>query len=241
MLDSINDTMGDGCKVELKRNVGNGVALDTYEIACLDTQAKIKTSVDRVALMDSSEKQGWIEHQRSKGNDLFKAGKYKEASDAYLEALTGLELGGADHDEVMRKVQHPITCNIVACMLKMESLTKPGTVNASVTLYRNILTIVRSRADAVGAQAMSHDVSKLLEAIRRAQIHSKRQHHDKRSFEKSMMKNIGSIYNDKKTPIATATLAKSSSTAHGWHHMAQTFFRCLARALESCFGKRKPN
>ncbi|ETW02213.1 hypothetical protein H310_05778 [Aphanomyces invadans] len=122
MLDSINDTMGDGCKVELKRNVGNGVALDTSakEIACLDTQAKIKTSVDRVALMDSSEKQGWIEHQRSKGNDLFKAGKYKEASDAYLEALTGLELGGADHDEVMRKVQHPITCNIVACMLKME-------------------------------------------------------------------------------------------------------------------------
>ncbi|ETV83764.1 hypothetical protein H257_04393 [Aphanomyces astaci] len=258
MLDSINETMGDGAKVELKRNVGNGVALDTSakEIACLDTQAKIKTSVERVANMDSLEKQAWIAHQRSKGNDLFKAQKFKEASDAYLEALTGLDLGGPGHIDVQRNVQHPITCNIVACMLKLEQWDKavkmasivltaePTNVKSLVQrarAYMHLEDFDKARKDAIAAQDLAHDVSKLLETIRRTQLHARRQQQVKTSFEKNMMKHIGSIYHDKKPPPnpSNMTLSKPSPTLRLWRQVVQNVFKCLAWALNLCFGKRK--
>jgi hypothetical protein len=64
----------------------------------------------------------WISFHRARGNELFKAGEYSQASDAYIEALTGLDFGSStdEKEEVQRTIQSPITCNIVACMLKLE-------------------------------------------------------------------------------------------------------------------------
>ncbi|KAF0690196.1 Aste57867_18387 [Aphanomyces stellatus] len=257
MLDTINETMGDAGKVQLKRNVGNGVALDTSEkeIAFLDTQAKIKSSTERVSLMDRAEKREWIAHHRAKGNDLFKDGRYKEASDVYLEALAGLELDGLDRDQVQREIQNPITCNIVACMLKLEQWEKAVKMTSLVLdsesahvkalmqrakAYMKLEDFEKSRADANKVVAVAPDeagAKPLLDVIRRAELHSKRQTQEKKSFEKNMMKNMGKLYGDKKTPEAGPLQAATT----GWlpPHAVQSVFRVVAWVLGWCFGKRK--
>ncbi|RQM26562.1 hypothetical protein B5M09_001545 [Aphanomyces astaci] len=209
------------------------------EIACLDTQAKIKTSVERVANMDSLEKQAWIAHQRSKGNDLFKAQKFKEASDAYLEALTGLDLGGPGHIDVQRN-QWDKAVKMASIVLTAEPTNVKSLVQRA-RAYMHLEDFDKARKDAIAAQDLAHDVSKLLETIRRTQLHARRQQQVKTSFEKNMMKHIGSIYHDKKPPPnpSNMTLSKPSPTLRLWRQVVQNVFKCLAWALNLCFGKRK--
>ncbi len=90
------------------------------EIAYLDTQSKIKTSAERVAAMNNKEKQEWIHFHRLRGNDFFHEGLFSKACDSYLEALAGLDLNGPDKLQVQKDTQVPITCNLIACMIKLE-------------------------------------------------------------------------------------------------------------------------
>ncbi|OQR83740.1 hypothetical protein ACHHYP_14325 [Achlya hypogyna] len=255
MLDSINATMEHvGGRVQLKRDVGNGVALDTTEkeIAYLDTQSKIKASAERAAVLTPEGKLEWIASYRSKGNDLFHAGAFAQASDAYLEALAGLDFS-TDKHHMQVTVQNPLTCNLVACMLKLEQWSKAVKMcdlvlssepcnlkslrqraKALVQLERfedartDLRTALACVADG-GAEAAA--LTRQLASIDRAEIGCKRQRLSQRVFQKNMMKRMGSLYDDKKTVVASPTAAPPSTLS--------TVLRLVRQLFHICFRKRK--
>jgi tetratricopeptide (TPR) repeat protein len=129
MLSSINEVMApvatDVCgSVTLQRKTENGIMLNTSEkeIAYLDTKAKVKHSAQQVAQLDKPAKSRWVAAQRLAGNDAFHNGGYKQAADAYIQALTALDFGSTTHEKIacQQELQVPLTCNLAACMLMLE-------------------------------------------------------------------------------------------------------------------------
>ncbi|KDO27426.1 hypothetical protein SPRG_07014 [Saprolegnia parasitica CBS 223.65] len=252
MLDSINESMqGVGGKVQLKRDVGNGIALDTSEkeIAYLDTQSKIKSSAERAAQLTPEGKAAWIAAHREKGNELFRAGAFAEASDAYLQALAGLDFG-ADKHTVQVTIQNPITCNVVACMLKLEQWGKaaqmcnlvlqsePTNMKALRQRAKAFMLLERfseARADLTTATEHAGSESERLElqrqcaAIDRSELVSKHQRSSQRQFEKNMMKRVGSLYDDKKTVAVARPTPPASTLQRVWHYMCQLFLWCAQK------------
>lgn len=133
MLSNINEVMApvatDVCgSVTLQHRTENGVMLNTSEkeVAYLDMKAKIKHSAQQVAQLDQLAKAQWVATQRQVGNDAFYKGDYKQAAEAYIEALTALDFGSSAVVKItcQQEVQIPLTCNLAACMLMTEQWDK---------------------------------------------------------------------------------------------------------------------
>ncbi|GLD94922.1 hypothetical protein PINS_up003547 [Pythium insidiosum] len=134
MLASINEVMAPVASerhagVTLQRRLDNGVMLNTTpsELALLDLQAKVKHSAQQVAQLSARlDKLAWTQDLRSRGNDAFRAHRYSEAAELYVQALAGLDFGATleERRACQRDVQVPITCNLAACLLMQDQWDK---------------------------------------------------------------------------------------------------------------------
>ena len=79
-----------GLDVQVKRKNKNGVVQDARpgELETLGTKAKIASTAQLLAKLNPKEKMEWAMETKSQGNALFKEGKFKEAAEEYIEALT---------------------------------------------------------------------------------------------------------------------------------------------------------
>ncbi|OQR81845.1 hypothetical protein THRCLA_11350 [Thraustotheca clavata] len=260
MLNSINQTMQHGGKVQLKRDVGNGIAMDTSEkdIAYLDTQSKIKASTEKVLQLNAEQKLEWIAARRAKANTYFHQGEYAKASDSYLEALAGLDFGktAEERQHVERMIQNPITCNLVACMLKLEHWTKAVQMcNLVLANEPSNIKCLRQRAKAYTKlerfQDARNDLEKVLSfegheenqfksvqqqigSVKREEVLCKQRVSNKKNFEKNMMKRMGSLYADKKSIVQTP---RTSQDYRAWSIRGAVYF--VWEILSLCFKKRK--
>ncbi|KAH9123895.1 hypothetical protein AeMF1_005246, partial [Aphanomyces euteiches] len=103
--------------------------------------------------------------------------------------------------------------------------------------YMKLEEFEKSSADATKAQALDvadPSIPKQLECIHRAQLCSQRQRREKKAFEKSMMKKMGSLYADKKDLVQN-----ESPRVNGWRAAIESIVRALIRAISWCVGKRK--
>ncbi|GMF35285.1 unnamed protein product [Phytophthora fragariaefolia] len=134
MLSSINEIMApvatDVCgSVTLQRRTENGIMLNTSqkEIAYLDAKARVKHSAQQVCQLDKPAKAQWVKTQRLAGNEAFHIGEYQQAAEAYIQALTALDFGSSPQEKIacQREIQIPLTCNLAACMLKLEVVSSP--------------------------------------------------------------------------------------------------------------------
>ncbi|KAE9334952.1 hypothetical protein PF008_g13720 [Phytophthora fragariae] len=158
MLSSINEVMApvatDVCgSVTLQRKMENGIMLNTSEkeIAYLDTKARVKHSAQQVAQLDKPAKVQWVATQRLAGNDAFHRGEYKQAAEAYIQALTALDFGSTPQDKItcQQEIQIPLTCNLAACMLMLEQWDKARLMCDQVlALDPNCVKALQQRAKA---------------------------------------------------------------------------------------------
>jgi tetratricopeptide (TPR) repeat protein len=135
MLQSINAVMAPvatmpHATVSLKRNLDNGVMLDTspQEISLLDLQAKVKHAAQQVMAIKhrGGDQDQWVADKRQCGNDAFREGYFQQAAELYVEALAGLDLGKTPEQRRACELQSqvPLTCNLVSCLLMMEQWEK---------------------------------------------------------------------------------------------------------------------
>ncbi|KAH9106805.1 hypothetical protein AeMF1_017690, partial [Aphanomyces euteiches] len=95
--------------------------------------------------------------------------------------------------------------------------------------YMKLEEFEKSSADATKAQALDvadPSIPKQLECIHRAQLCSQRQRREKKAFEKSMMKKMGSLYADKKDLVQN-----ESPRVNGWRAAIESIVRALIRAI----------
>jgi hypothetical protein len=90
------------------------------EVKELDSRANIKAAAQSIAALGPQEKFEWAIGRKEDGNSFYKSKQFALAMEAYLQALTGLDLPDKEKElkeRAREELQIPVLCNISACLL----------------------------------------------------------------------------------------------------------------------------
>lgn len=124
---SFRDLLGPNCvikRVDKDRNVISEAQPEEMQHEMMTkaaAQKRLGACAEYVKEMGRAEKMAWALETKDRGNELYSASRFDEASKLYNDCLVALDFNGTEEErmEVVDKLQLPVCTNLAACMIEM--------------------------------------------------------------------------------------------------------------------------